>query len=394
MLNIYLGKIKNKEAIKIAKNSKGMPVWGWIFLMLVIVGSLGSIVYFQARSTSLQEKQVEQIEQKEDLSASCDVNKQSTVQAQLFNTFANPDTQIAGNVYLKDMTTGEIFANATTTTSGWTSIATTAQCGSGHDWKLYAVNMVDTSGSAESDLFKITEKTVSKRLYTSTYAKAQVRVKDLIGGDDEFMFADSTAAGTNATSATDLNTTNVFEDAAAADIAVAAGGTLKAEIFIASATARKYASDEGELTSFDADGKEVETSLGLKTYGCVQDGTGDEWDTDSVIIADSSGAVKPNVYDNIDDASKKLAAVKNSDGGCYEVAPLSSAGQTLIFSITADTEIDTSGDDVTLCFFSEGAYLESKNGGRNIEQGIAKDDSSSTTVVYNSETPCLVFNVQ
>lgn len=390
---IHLGKKTTKEAIKIARDSKGIPTWLMYVLALVFIGGITSTVYFVARNTTIQEQQIEQDEQQTDLSVSCDVNKQSTVQAQLFDTYANPNSQIAGNVYLKDMTTNDIVANATTSTSGWTSISTTAQCGNGHDFKLYAVNMVDTSGSAESELFKITEKTVSKRLYTNTYAKAQIRVKDLIGGDDEFMFADNTATGTNASSATDLNTTNVFDDAAATDIAVAAGGTLKAEIFISSATARKYASDEGILTSFDADGNEVENSLGLKKYACVQDGSGDEWDTDSVIVADSSGNEKLNVYSSLDDASKKLSAVKNSDGGCYEVAPLSAAGQTITFSITADTEIDTTNDDVTVCLFSEGAYLSSANT-RNIDQGIAKDDSTSTPVVYNSETPCLVFNVQ
>lgn len=292
---------------------------------------------------------------------------------------AATETYIASStIYLQNAETGVIESSGTTSSSAWFVLNGTC----GETYNVYAVTQAGAAGSAKLMGVKAVDNSEYVRLHTGQMSKMTVKVKDVDGDDWEYTYSDGGTV--NVTTGSDLNATNIFEDDAAADIAVGSDGYLNTEVYLKAATNRYYGTDMG---------KSGTTPLGFTTYVCVDDGTGNEWDVDSIKVTVDGGSALPDVKDSIDDDSLDASYLQSSEA-CYDIGVIDDTFSTIGFYIKADSgqDPDTSGDDVTLYFLSEGMYKSSDNAD-DIKTGIYADDSSHTAVAYTYEVPYIVFNI-
>lgn len=307
----------------------------------------------------------------------------TTAYIKLQDDYASTETYLGNsNLYALNKKTGLIEGNTTSSTNGWATMSLTCDPTEPIEYEIYATTKAGETGSAKGTIVA-NKKDVYSVLHTNQLSYMEVRVKDVVNDDWEYLIAHDQLAGTNGTTYTILNKTHVFESSSGDAISVGVDGYVDLLIYVKSATARKFGNDKGK-------------DLNLKNYLCVDVGTDNEWDKDSFIVSiTANGNSLPNVKNALDEDSLDYPTIQNSEA-CYEIGDITDVAKEIRFYAKAKSgqDPDSSNDDLTFYIYSEGTY-KSNEMANKIKRGIATDGSSPALVVSNAGyVPEIIVEIQ
>ncbi len=245
--------------------------------------------------------------------------------------------------------------------------------------RTYAVEGVTTNAGSASTTGSVNTDGVDEYLTMETHqiAPLQFRLEDIDDDAFESIFPDGSSS-TNSTSYSSLNSSKVYEDASATDIAVAQDGSLDLRIWLKTETANQFGGD-------------------IDMYMCVDVGAGNEWQEpdvsfNGVAMSDSKASL---ISKQPDDST---GSILNTADYCYLMGDGQAIGDTSIivdFFIKARSgqNPDTTDDDVAISFLSSGRYL-SADVPDTINTGIYDNEASQALVtVTSTDTPTLTLQI-
>ncbi len=317
----------------------------------------------------------------------CPTDGITTVNVQIYDDFGStPTTPLADSiVYAENIDTGIIEVNTTTVSTGYATM--NVACGA--RYKLHSITKAGATGSATISIVTDEDKEFVD-LHTNKLSMMEIRMKDLVGDDWEFAFANGTTSGLNYSTITDVNSTNFYDDTAATAFAIGSGGSLDLLINLRAKSNDEYANDKG----IDGD-MDTKVSLGLKHYMCVDLGgatNGQEWDSDKMKVT-VDAVKKTDVKNEIDDDSLDHIFLQTSEK-CYDIGDIDDVNTPIGLYIEAKTsnDPDNTDDDVTIYFLQEGTY-KSSDVAHTIKTGIFTDASTQGTVSYTTQIPKVVLKI-
>ena len=244
-------------------------------------------------------------------------------------------------------------------------------------YKVFSISTAGSVSASNADTFTTGKLGGFHDIKAYNMSTLQLRVKDVQNDEYEQLFNDDLAAGTNATTyTTNVNTTRVYEDAAAADIAIGADGKLEAKILLKATTVNTFATDPT-----------------LKWWICIDEGIDGEWKSDPSVAFD--GVKLTNSKASMDVDSLTGSIVQAADW-CYPVTKaVDDTEHTIDLIVQADAgqNPDTTNDDVTVSFLSEGTYV-STDVLNTVKTGVYTDAATQVLAGYDStRTPRIVFQI-
>ena len=301
-----------------------------------------------------------------------------TVGQRVFDDEAGPLLGYAANqVYFKRLSDGKIEEDGAASTAGTYATETLNPC---EEYEVQGITNwgANAVGSSSTNVVKIQTGKVAQEvsLHASNQSLIQIRAKDVVSDAYDFLFQHDTATGTNQTTYTSLNDTNIFDDAAAADLNIGLDGRIDYEMLFRAATTNTKGSDPN-----------------LKWWICVDEGSDGEWTEPSVSIDGVKLVDGKASMQSTDLIGPRVAA---SDW-CYPVlSSIDDIGRKLNFVMQADSgqNPDTTNDDVRVCLLPEGKFVSSRSPD-TIKFGVYNDAASPALVsVQTGTNPCFDFNIQ
>lgn len=288
----------------------------------------------------------------------------TTPKIRLEDKGASTTTYVSGSTcYLTD-SDGIIVANVTTSSGGFANAENVPCPGT------YQVDCVTQAGVAGSASGTIVGDGAEARLTleTNQLEYLQMRFKDIVNDDFEYLIIDGATSGTNTSAFSTINSTAVIEaSGTTTDIAVGTDGTLEFTLQLKTATANKYLGGPND-----------------QCYLLVDVGSDNEWMEPTI---SRGGVAISDSYNAIDSDSKDDSTINNADYA-YMIGTGDSIRETLseidgYIKAKSGADPDTTNDDLGFSILCEGTY-KSSDKADTIQTGLASD--ASTPVYTNPAT--------
>jgi hypothetical protein len=272
----------------------------------------------------------------------------------------------ASSAYLKDETSGQLYTTTAATISGESLINVTGYCGNKDKWKLYIVSNRGAYSSAESvDLTLNAARLPKVSIQSNQLSYGQVKIKDTDTDSWLYGFTDALQTGTNATTGADLNESLFFSSAAAAATSKAVDANINLDIYLMSATSRKWMNEKGSSAILCFDMNNGSSSV--------------TWDASKTTVS-IGGSYLQNIKGTLSSNDLEYGRIQNSEV-CYRVP--GDIGNTWYGPIHlysyAKNEPTTANGVICGHLMAPGTFLSSKENGR-ILNGLVTDASTQVPV--------------
>ena len=304
---------------------------------------------------------------------SCPDTFQTTGYARVQDTGASTLSYLGGKrIYFQDTTT-KAYSVMTSNTAGY-SATVTLDCGKAYD--IITTTNGSVSGSAQALNQVASRSEIRIPMNTNAMSGIEVRIKDIT--TEVYAGMNNSEGGTSiVNSYLRPNSTQVWANTTANDIAVGTDGDLQYKIFARAATANTKVADDG---------------AGGIIWMCVDVGSDVEWDKPSVAF-DGTEITENKV--GIDSTSTTYSLVSAADY-CYQLGNVGRTPHEIDFYIKARSgqNPDTTNDDLVISLLPVGIY-QSFVSPDTFKTGIANDGSTQSLVgVRSIDTPTITYRIE